>query len=126
MKTVPAIPWYCGIQSVPAAYSDHDAGYALAHHYDTAREMMSPCGHAYCTFLDYARKINAAYSGNKGAVNDYKNRRQLSIQQLQVKTEEKFMKIMPKDQKRALQILTDFTTGLALEEYERTRSLISP
>jgi dipeptidase len=122
----PFIPWYCGIQSVPAAYSDHDAGYALAHHYDTAREMMFPCGHAYCTFLDYARKINAAYSGNKGAINDYKNKRQLSIQQLQVKTEEKFMKIMPKDQKRALQILTDFTTGLALEEYERTRSLISP
>jgi dipeptidase len=122
----PFIPWYCGIQSVPAAYSEKDAVYAIAHHFDTAREMMEPCSHAYCSFLKFAARVNRSCRDSIASVKEYKIRRQAEIVTLQKKVEKKVFRLYERNPRRALIILTNFTNDLAMEEYERTNSLNSP
>jgi dipeptidase len=120
----PFIPWYCGIQSVPPEYSDHDAGYAIAHHFDRDRAMQTPCTHAYCAYLDYAAWVNARFTDRIASVTDYKIRRQTEIGVLQEKMEKKVLLLYKKDPESALKMLTDFTSSLALEEYNRTISVL--
>jgi dipeptidase len=118
----PFIPWYCGIQSVPSEYSDHDATFAIAHHFDPGRTMVQPCNHAYCAFLEYAAQVNKSYFEKIASVTEYKTRRQEEIENLQKKMENEVIRLYKKDPQQALKILTGFTSSVALEEYKRTLS----
>ena len=120
----PFIPWYCGIQSVPPVYSDHDAGYAIAHHFDHGRTMKEPCDHAYCAYLYYAAQINGSYPESIASVKEYKISRQAEIEMLQKKMEKKVLRLYERNPQGALKILTEFTSGLAMEEYKRTVSAL--
>jgi dipeptidase len=122
----PFIPWYCGIETVPPVYSGHDADYAIAHHFDKSRTMLEPCDHAYCAFLNYAAQVNKSYPASIIPVKEYKNNRQAEIEKMQKKMEKKVLRLYERDPQRALKILTDFTSDLAVEEYKRTASLSSP
>jgi dipeptidase len=120
----PFIPWYCGIQSVPAIYSDRDAGYAIAHHFEPGRTMQKPCNHAYCSFLEYAAQVNESYPERIAPATEYKIRRQAEIGVLQKKMEKRVLRFYKENPRHALEILTDFTSSLALEEYNRTISAL--
>ena len=120
----PFIPWYCGIESVPPVYSDHDAGYAIAHHFETARTMQDPCDHAYCAFLTYATQVNKSYPERIASITEYKNHRQAEIGKTQKKMEKKVLRLYEENPQGAMKILTNFTSSLALQEYKRTASAI--
>lgn len=122
----PFVPWYCGIESVPPVYSDHDAGYAIAHHFEHGRTMEEPCDHAYCAYLNYAAQINESYSENIASAAEYKIRRQKEILVLQEKMEKKVLRLYEVDPQGALKILTEFTSSLAMKEYKRTVSALKP
>lgn len=122
----PFIPWYCGIQSVPPVYSDHDAAYAIAHHFDQSRTMKKPCDHAYCAYLNYATQVNESYAQSIGSIKEYKISRQAEIEVLQKKMEKKVLGLYEVNPQRALEILTEFSSGLAMEEYKKTVSALKP
>lgn len=120
----PFIPWYCGIVSVPPVYSDHNAAYAISCHFDTVRAMQDPCHHAYCTFLDYADRVNGDYAGKIARAREYKNRRQADIGVMKKEMEARVLPLYESNPGRALKMLTDFTSSLAMEEYRHTSALL--
>jgi hypothetical protein len=83
--------------------------------------MKSPCNHAYCIFLNNARKVNADYPSVIDGIEEYKNTRQKEIFQLQKEEEAMFLTDYFKNRQQAIKRITAFTGRLAVEEYEKTR-----
>jgi dipeptidase len=119
----PFIPWYSGIISVPAEYTDFDYLYAMKHHFDESRKSDLSCKKAYCRYLNFGRKVNADYMQYMNKLHPVVDKRQQELIRKQVFIENKLLKLYATDKNKSLIKMTDYSCKQARKELTRLKKI---
>jgi dipeptidase len=120
----PFIPWYSGIISVPAEYSDLDYLYAMEHHFDESRKSDLSRKKAYCKYLDFGRIVNADYMHYINKLNPKVEKRQQELIKNQASIEKRLLKLYAADKYKSLRKMTEYSSKLAIQELSRLKQIL--
>jgi len=121
--TQPFIPWYFGINEIPAKHSRGDFKKALEEHFNGPEDVRSISkDHSFWKYADYAGKVDADYSNQIGAVKETKTAFQQKLFSERKSFEEKVLKIYKNNPAQAGKILTDYTAKAAQAALDRMKA----
>ncbi len=118
----PFVPWYYGIDSISSDYEKATYTGALKNYVNKNRDYigMYP-DHACWVFDDFANEVDSCYGKEINSTRECKGKFQANIFEMVKEKEAKIIGMYESDRDRALQELTESTTGFAEKDLNETK-----
>jgi dipeptidase len=119
------VPWYLGIEAIPAGYAHGDWQSALAQHFAPPESMydQKPV-HAYWDFAALAQKIDEDYGQRITAVRRNWDKFELEALAQQKDFEKNVLKLFERHPERVRKMLTERTAQMAGDAWKIARELV--
>ncbi len=115
----PFLPWYPGLQEIPAAYTqnDNDWANALQHHFDETADYREKYPESvHWQFVDFATSIDDDYKNKISDVREAKSKKQKAIRKRTDKAEKTALKTAKNNQEKLVNNLFEITNSELTKE----------